>query len=75
MNTVKTYRLLLSFFGYTYLYFYYSSVRKFGFITVFSFGIDWNAKSNPLLFSQRIGITKYYEFLGWRFTFFKVKDI
>ena len=75
MNRVKPYRLLLSFFGYNIAYFYYSNVRRFGFITVFSFGIDFNAKSNPLLFSQRIGVTKYYELLGWRFAFFKVKDI
>ena len=62
-------------FGYIIGSFYYSSVRKFGFFTLFGYGIDWTSKSKPMLFSQRIGITKYYELFGWRFTFFTVKDI
>lgn len=62
-------------FGYIIGMFHYSSVRKFGFLSLFGYGIDWTAKSKPMPFSQRTGITKYYELFGWRFTFFKVKHI
>ena len=75
MKEYKAYRLLLSFFGHNLCYFYYSSTRKFGFFNLFGYGIDWTPISEPMLFSQRMGITKYYEFLGWRFTFFNVMDI